>query len=82
MAADLAKIQLHAEQEIAAAGKQARLELKRYAAELALQLAEKKIAARMTPPAQEALVNSFVTPDGRFRPRAVDLKDRKWFPRR
>ena len=60
MASELAKIQLNTEREIAAAGKQARLELKRYAAELALQLAERKIAARMTPPVQEGLVDSFV----------------------
>ncbi len=60
MAAELAKIQLHAEQEIAAAAKQARLELKRYSAQLALQIAERKIAARMNPPVQDALVDSFV----------------------
>lgn len=60
MAAELAKIQTQAEQEIAAAGKQARLELKGYAAQLALALAERKIRARMTPQAQDALVESFV----------------------
>ncbi len=59
MAAELAKIERHAEREIAAAVKQARLDLKRYSAELALQLAERKIAARMTPPTQEALIDSF-----------------------
>jgi F-type H+-transporting ATPase subunit b len=72
MAAELAKVQLHAEQEIAAAGKQARLELKRYSAELALELAEKKIAARMNPPAQDALVDSFVRQlDGSARAQSI-----------
>jgi F0F1-type ATP synthase membrane subunit b/b' len=59
-AADLAKIQAHAGQEIEAAGKQARLELKRHTASMALTLAEQKVRARMTPQAQGALVDSFV----------------------
>jgi F-type H+-transporting ATPase subunit b len=58
-AADLAKLQAHAEQEIAAAGKAARGELKRYAAELALASAEHKIRQRITPEAQDALVRAF-----------------------
>jgi F-type H+-transporting ATPase subunit b len=58
--AELAKIQVRAEQEIAAAGKLARLELKRYSAELALALAGQKIQARMTPDTQDALVRGFV----------------------
>jgi len=48
------------EQEIAAAGKTARAELKAYTAQLAVALAEKKIAARMTPETQRALVGAFV----------------------
>jgi F-type H+-transporting ATPase subunit b len=59
-AAEIAKIQAHAEQEIVSAGKFARLELKRYAAELAIGLAEQKIRARMTPETQDALVRGFV----------------------
>jgi F-type H+-transporting ATPase subunit b len=59
-AAEIAKIQAHSEREIAAAGKAARLELKRYCAELAVELAERKIRARMTPDAQDALVRGFV----------------------
>ena len=59
-AAELVKIQARAEQEIAAAGKLARLELKRYSAELALALAAQKIQARMTPDTQDALVRGFV----------------------
>ena len=59
-AAEIVKTQAHAEQEIAAAGKAARLELKRYCAELAVGLAEEKIRARMTPETQDALVRGFV----------------------
>lgn len=59
-AAEMAKIQEHSEQEIAAAGKQARLDLKRYSAELAVALATQKIQARMTPDTQDALVRGFV----------------------
>ena len=36
------------------------MELKRYCAELAMELAEKKIRARMTPETQDALVRGFV----------------------
>jgi F-type H+-transporting ATPase subunit b len=59
-AAEIAKTQAQAEQEIAAAGKAARLELKRYCAELSVGLAEQKIRARMTPETQDALVRGFV----------------------
>jgi len=59
-AAEIAKIQAHSEQEIASAGKAARMELKRYASELAVELAEQKVRARMTPDAQDALVQGFV----------------------
>ena len=48
------------EQEIAAAGKTARVELKQYAAELAVGLAEQKLKARMTPDTQDGLVRGFV----------------------
>jgi len=59
-AEEVAKIQAHAEQEIASAGKAARMELKRHAAELAVSLAEQKVRARMTPETQDALVQGFV----------------------
>jgi F-type H+-transporting ATPase subunit b len=59
-AAEIAKIQAHAEQEIVSAGKAARSELKRYSAQLAVELAEKKIRDRMTPQTQGVLVRSFV----------------------
>jgi F-type H+-transporting ATPase subunit b len=59
-AAEMVKIRAHAEQEIAAAGKAARLELKKYSAELAVSLAGQKLRARVTPDTQEALVRGFV----------------------
>jgi F-type H+-transporting ATPase subunit b len=59
-AAEIAKIQQHAEQEIAAAGKLARLELKGYAAELAIEMAERKVRSRMTPATQDSMVRTFV----------------------
>jgi F0F1-type ATP synthase membrane subunit b/b' len=36
------------------------MELKRYAAGLAVELAEQKVRARMTPDAQDSLVQGFV----------------------
>ena len=57
---EIAKIQTQSEVEIAAAGKAARMELKQYAAELAVDLAARKIRDRMTPAAQDALVKGFV----------------------
>jgi F-type H+-transporting ATPase subunit b len=59
-AAEMAKIQAHAEQEIVSAGKAARMELKRYSSQLAVELAEQRIRARMNPETQEALVRGFV----------------------
>ncbi len=59
-AAELAKIHARAEQEIAAAGRAARLDLKRYSAALAVDLAAQKIRGRMSAEAQDALVGSFV----------------------
>jgi F-type H+-transporting ATPase subunit b len=59
-AADLTRIQEHATREIDAAGKTARVELKRYAAQLAVDLAEQKIRRQMTPVVQSALVENFV----------------------
>jgi len=60
-AAEVAKIQSHLAGEIASAAKSATLELRRYSADLALALAEQKIAARMSPQTQDRLVGSFVT---------------------
>jgi F-type H+-transporting ATPase subunit b len=60
-AAEMAKIQARAQQEIAAAAKAARLELKRHAAELAVSLAERRVRERITAQDQDRLVGSFVT---------------------
>src|ERR1035438_6370212 len=57
---EIAKLQAHAEREIASAGKAARMALKRYSAELAMGLAEQKVRARMTPDTEDALVQGFV----------------------
>ncbi len=59
-AAEIARIKEHAGQEIAAAGKATRLELQRYAAHLAIGLAEDKSRGRMTADTQDALVREFV----------------------
>jgi F-type H+-transporting ATPase subunit b len=59
-AAEIAKIQAHATHEIAAAQKAARMDLRRYSGELAIELAEQKIRARMTPATQDYLVRGFV----------------------
>ncbi len=58
--AEIAKVQAHLLEEIAAATKSATLELRRYSANLALGLAEQKIAARMSPESQDRLVRTFV----------------------
>ena len=58
--AEIAKIRVHAQQEIVAAGKTARAELKRHSAELAIGLARQKLQARITPETQDALVRGFV----------------------
>jgi F-type H+-transporting ATPase subunit b len=59
-AADIAKIQQHAEQEIASAAKAARMELQRYTAQLAVELATQKIRGRITPQTQDTLVRGFL----------------------
>jgi len=58
---ELAKIQAYAEREIDAAVKLARLQLKTYAGDLAIDLAYRKIAERLSPEAQNGLVDLFVT---------------------
>jgi F0F1-type ATP synthase membrane subunit b/b' len=58
--AELAKIRVNAEREIASAGKAARAELKRYSATLAVGVAVEKIRARMNPAVQAALIHGFV----------------------
>lgn len=57
--AEIAKVQAQAEREIESAGRAARLDLRRYAAHLAVELAEGKVRGRMTPASQEELVAGF-----------------------
>jgi len=59
-AAEIAKIGAGGEQEIAAAEKAARLELRRYAARLAVELAEQKVRARLDAETEKRLVGGFV----------------------
>lgn len=59
-ASQIAKIQAQAEAEIASAAKHATRELKAYAAQLALAMAERQIAARMDDNMQDGLAASFV----------------------
>ncbi len=59
-AAELAKMEERARQEIASLGKSARLELKRYSAGLAIQLAAQKLQSRISPESQEMLVRNFI----------------------
>ncbi len=58
--AEIARIRTQSEYEIESAGKLARLELRRYAAKLALDLAEQKVRARMSPEAQAGLLAGFL----------------------
>ena len=55
--------------EIESAGKQARLEVQRAAATLAIDLAEKKVRARMSPDIQAALLRRL--PEGSCRRRRL-----------
>jgi len=57
---ELARIHAQAQQEIQSATKMARLELQRQAAALAMDLAEKKVTARMNPETQNRLASGFV----------------------
>jgi F-type H+-transporting ATPase subunit b len=59
-AAEMSKIQAQAKREIESAGKAARMDLRRYTAQLAIDLAQRKIQARMTPETQDGLVRGFV----------------------
>jgi len=57
---ELARMKRHAEMEIDSAGKLARLEVKHHAAKLALDLAEQKVRARMSPASEKILLDRFV----------------------
>ncbi len=56
---DLQRVQATAEQQIESIGKQARLELRRHASRLALELAEQRVRERMNPAMQDALADQF-----------------------
>lgn len=58
--AEIVRIQYQANVEIESAGKQARLDVQRAAAALAIQLAEQKVKARMSPDVQSSLLQSFL----------------------
>jgi F-type H+-transporting ATPase subunit b len=73
---EIAKIQHHAQQEIESAGKAARMELKRYSAQLAVDLAEQKIRARIDANSQDALVAAFVQDLRQPSSRAQSTSDR------
>jgi len=66
---EIARVRAHAEQELESAGKQARLDVQRFAAKLAVDLAEQKIRSRMSSDAQSALFDRFLRdlPDGSAR---------------
>lgn len=57
---EIARIQAQAEMEIESAGKLARFEVQRAAAKLAIDLAETRVRARMSPEVQNTLVKGFV----------------------
>ena len=57
---EMDRVHANASQQIEIAGKQARLELQRYASRLALDLAEQRVRNRMTPDVQRALTGQFV----------------------
>ncbi len=59
--AEIARIRAQAELEIESAGKMARLEVQRAAAKVAIELAEVKVRARMSPEIQAALLEGFLT---------------------
>jgi F-type H+-transporting ATPase subunit b len=62
---ELAKMQANADHEIASALKTAQVELKRYSAQLAVDLAAARVRESMTPAAQDTLVRNFVADLGR-----------------
>jgi F0F1-type ATP synthase membrane subunit b/b' len=57
--AEMSRIEHHTALEIVSIGKHARVELRHYAAKLAMDLAEQKIRSRMSPDAQQTLLHNF-----------------------
>jgi F-type H+-transporting ATPase subunit b len=58
---ELQRMEQHTAAELAALGKRATMELRQYAAGLALDLAEQKVRARMTPAVQSGLIEGFAS---------------------
>jgi F0F1-type ATP synthase membrane subunit b/b' len=61
MDSELQRIEQHTAAELDSLGKRATLELRQYAASLALDLAEQKVRARMTPSVQSGLIEGFAS---------------------
>jgi F-type H+-transporting ATPase subunit b len=59
--AEIVRIRRQAELEIESAGKMAQREVRQAAARLAVELAERKVRARMSPEIQSALLQGFLT---------------------
>jgi F-type H+-transporting ATPase subunit b len=57
---EIARIRSQAEMEIEFAGKHARMEVQRAAAKMAIELAEQKVRARMSPEIQAGLLQAFI----------------------
>jgi len=62
---EIEKMQAQAQREIASAAQAARQELRSYAADLAVRLAEQQLRARMSPDVQERLVGTAIQELGR-----------------
>ena len=58
---ELQRIEQHTTAELDSLGKRATIELRQYAASLAVDLAEQKIRARMTPAVQSGLIEGFAS---------------------
>jgi F0F1-type ATP synthase membrane subunit b/b' len=61
MDSELQRIEQHTTAELDSLGKRATLELRQYAASLAVDLAEQKVRARMTPAVQSGLIEGFAS---------------------
>jgi F-type H+-transporting ATPase subunit b len=58
---EMNRIRIQAEHEVESAGKMARLEVQRVAAKMAIELAERKVRASMSPEIQAALLQGFLS---------------------
>ena len=59
-AAQIARLEIQAQQDIEMSGKVARRELKSYAAKLSLDLAEQRVRTRMDAATEQGLVDAFI----------------------